>query len=42
MKSIRNIVSVLVIVLIAVLAAGTVVERLHGSEFALAHVYDTW
>ena len=42
MKYIRHITSVLVIVLIAVLAAGTVVEKLHGSEFALAHVYGTW
>ena len=42
MKSIRHIFSVLVIILIAVLAAGTIVERLHGSEFALAHVYGTW
>lgn len=42
MKKIRHIVSVLVIVLIAVLAAGTVIEKLHGSEFALAHVYGAW
>ena len=42
MKQIRHILSVLVIVLIAVLAAGTVVERLHGSDFALEHVYGTW
>jgi ABC-type transport system involved in cytochrome c biogenesis permease subunit len=42
MKYIRHITSVLVIVLIAVLAAGTVVEKLHGSEFAIAHVYGTW
>lgn len=42
MKQIRHIVSVLVIVLIAVLAAGTVVERLHGSDFALEHVYSAW
>ena len=42
MKYIRHITSVLVIILIAVLAAGTVVEKLHGSEFALAHVYSTW
>ena len=42
MKSIRHIVFVLVIVLIAVLAAGTIVEKLHGSEFALTHVYGTW
>jgi ABC-type transport system involved in cytochrome c biogenesis permease subunit len=42
MKYIRHITSVLVIVLIAVLAAGTVVEKLYDSEFALAHVYGTW
>ena len=42
MKYVRHITSVLVIVLIAVLAAGTVVERLHGSDFALEHVYGTW
>ena len=42
MKQLRHIVSVLMIVLVAVLAAGTIVERLHGSEFALTHVYATW
>ena len=42
MKSIRHIVSVLVIILVAVLAAGTVVERMYGSDFALAYVYGTW
>ena len=42
MKLIRHIVSVLIIILIAVLAAGTIVEKLHGSEFALTHVYGTW
>ena len=42
MKLLRHITSVLVIILIAVLASGTIVERLHGSEFALAHVYGTW
>ena len=42
MKTIRHIVSVLVIILITVLAAGTIVEKLHGSEFALTHVYGTW
>lgn len=41
MKQLRHILSVLVIILIAVLAAGTIVERLHGSEFALEHVYGT-
>ena len=42
MKYVRHITSVLVIILIAVLAVGTVVEKLHGSEFALAHVYSAW
>ena len=42
MKYLRHITSVLTIILIAVLAAGTIVERLHGSEFALAHVYAAW
>ena len=42
MKYVRHITSVLIIVIIAVLAAGTIVERLHGSDFALTHVYGTW
>ena len=42
MKQIRHILSVLVIILIAVLASGTVIERLHGSEVAVAQVYGTW
>ena len=42
MKQLRHILSVLMIVLVAVLAAGTIVERLHGSEFAVAHVYGSW
>lgn len=42
MKQLRHILSVLIIVVIAVLAAGTVVERLHGTELAMSHVYGTW
>jgi ABC-type transport system involved in cytochrome c biogenesis permease subunit len=42
MKYLRHITSVLVIILIAILAAGTIVEKLHGSEYALAHVYSAW
>ena len=42
MKYVRHITTVLIIILIAVLAAGTIIEKLHGSEFALAHVYGTW
>ena len=42
MKNLRHIVTILVISLIVVLAAGTIVESLHGSDFALAHVYGAW
>ena len=42
MKHLRHIVSVLMILLIAVLAAGTIVEKLHGTDFASSHVYGTW
>jgi len=42
MKSLRHILTVLMIVLVVVMATGTVVERLHGSAFALNHVYGTW
>ncbi len=42
MKNIRHLVSVLVIVLVAVLATGTVIEMLHGSEYALSHIYGAW
>lgn len=42
MKNIRHLVSVLVIVLVAVLATGTVIEMLHGSEYALSHFYGAW
>ena len=42
MKQLRHITSVLVILLIAVLAAGTVVEKLHGSDVARSQVYGSW
>ena len=42
MKQLRHIVSILIIILIAVLAAGTIVEKLHGSDIARSHVYGTW
>jgi ABC-type transport system involved in cytochrome c biogenesis permease subunit len=42
MKQLRHIVSVLMIVLVTVLAAGTIVEKLHGADFANNHVYGTW
>lgn len=42
MKYLRHIISVLVILLITVLAAGTIIEKLHGSDFARIHVYSAW
>ena len=42
MKQLRHIVSVLMIVLVTVLAAGTIVEKLHDADFANSHVYGTW
>lgn len=42
MKNVRHITSVIIIILIAVLAAGTIVEKLHGSDFARIHVYSAW
>ena len=42
MKYVRHITSVLIIILIVVLAAGTIVEKLHGSDFARIHVYSAW
>ena len=42
MKHLRHIFSVLVILLITVLAVGTIVEKLHGADFARSHVYGAW
>ena len=42
MKQIRHLLSILIIVMVAVLAAGTFVERFHGSAFALSRVYSAW
>ncbi|MBO4645836.1 MAG: cytochrome c biogenesis protein CcsA [Bacteroidales bacterium] len=42
MKNIRHILSALTVLLIVVMAAGTIVEKYHGSEFAISHVYGTW
>ncbi|MBR6161219.1 MAG: cytochrome c biogenesis protein CcsA [Bacteroidales bacterium] len=42
MKKLRHILTILMVSLIAVLAAGTVVEKFHGSDYALAHVYGSW
>ena len=42
MKKIRPIFTALITLLIAALAAGTIVEKFHGSDFALSHVYGSW
>lgn len=42
MKILRPILSALMAVLIVAMAAGTVVEKYHGSEYALSHVYGAW
>ena len=42
MKNIRHILSILLIALIVAMAAGTVVEMLHGNDYALSHVYGSW
>lgn len=42
MKILRHILTILMIGLIVVLAAGTVVEKFHGSDYAIGHVYGTW
>ena len=38
----RHFISILMILLIVALAAGTVVEKMHGNDYALTHVYSTW
>lgn len=42
MKNIRHVVSVVMILLVIALATGTVVEKLHGADYALAQVYSAW
>lgn len=42
MKKIRIFTTILITILIVVLAVATVLERLHGSDYALSHVYGSW
>ena len=42
MKNFRYFTPILMILIIIALAAGTVIEKLHGSDFALSHVYSSW
>ena len=42
MKRLRHLLSSLLIALIVAMAAGSVVEKFHGNEYALNHVYGSW
>lgn len=42
MKNIKHILTLIIIALIVAMAAGTVVERFHGNDYALSHVYGSW
>ena len=42
MKILRPFASILITLLIIALAAGTVVEKFHGSDYAISHVYGSW
>lgn len=42
MKHARHLLSVLIIALIAAMSSGTVLERFHGHEYAIGHVYGSW
>lgn len=42
MKIFRHILSALMAVLIVAMAAGTILEKYHGSEYALSHIYGSW
>lgn len=42
MKILRHLLSILMIALVVVMAAGTFVERFHGNEYALSHIYSSW
>ena len=42
MRPLRHILTILMVGLIAVLAAGTFVEKFHGPDYALSHIYGTW
>jgi ABC-type transport system involved in cytochrome c biogenesis permease subunit len=42
MKNLRHLLTILMIALIGTMAAGTFMERFHGSDYALSHVYGAW
>lgn len=42
MNPLRHLLSSLLIALIVAMAAGTIVEKFHGNEYALSHLYGSW
>ena len=42
MNKLRHVLSFVMIALIVAMAAGTFVEKFHGSDYALSHVYGSW
>ncbi len=42
MKQLRHLTSILMILLIVALSAGTVIEKLHDSDYAASHIYSAW
>ena len=42
MKYTRHILTLLIIALITTMATGTFLERSHGSEYAISHIYASW
>ena len=42
MKNFRYFTPILMALIIVALASGTVIEKLHGSDYALSHVYSAW
>ena len=42
MKNLRHFFSIHIILIITALAGGTIVEKLHGTDFAQSHVYGAW
>ena len=42
MKTLRHLLSILTIALIVAMATGTIVEKFHGNDYALSHIYGSW
>lgn len=42
MKKTNFLLTLLTVILIIVMAAGTIVEKFHGSDYAISHIYGSW